>query len=154
MYDAADKMAAAIVKLTTGLAKDGLALEGFIDALNIQNEWQGLKLKRSMERMCRRAGVVENFAHEPVKEPHTEAFNKHNVSCRFFIDERVGCIAVRDRKHPQHDPDYPGLHNDTIDVVFYAHGNKNETGWYVDERFKKKAMEVLGHLQSLEKNGC
>lgn len=27
-----------------------------------------------------RVGVVENFAHEPVKEPHTEALNKHNVS--------------------------------------------------------------------------
>ena len=75
------------------------------------------------------------------------------VSSRFFIDERVGCIAVRDKKHPSYDPDYQGLHNDTADVIFYAHGNKNYEGWYVDERFRRKAQQVLEHLQSLE-NGC
>jgi len=91
---------------------------------------------------------------ETSRTDESRPLTKHNVSSRFFIDERVGCIAVRDRKHPQHEPDYHGLHNDTADVIFYAHGNKNEIGWYVDERFKKKAMEVLEHLQSLEKNGC
>lgn len=75
------------------------------------------------------------------------------VSRRFFIDERVGCIAVRDKKHPSYDPDYQGLHNDTADVIFYAHGNRNKEGWYVDERFRRKAQQVLEHLQSLE-NGC
>ena len=72
------------------------------------------------------------------------------VSNRFFIDERVGCIAVRDKKHPSYDPNYQGLHRDTVDVIFYAHGNKNEKGWYVDERFRRKAQQVLEHLQSLE----
>ena len=75
------------------------------------------------------------------------------VSSRFFIDERVGCIAIRDKNHPSYDPDYQGLHNDTADVIFYAHGNKNDEGWYADERFRRKAQQVLEHLQSLE-NGC
>jgi len=75
------------------------------------------------------------------------------VSSRFFIDERVGCIAVRDKKHPEHNPDYPGLHNDTADVIFYAHGSRTDEGWTVDERWRRKAEQVLKHLMSLE-NGC
>lgn len=75
------------------------------------------------------------------------------VSSRFFIDRRVGCIAVRDKKHPQYDHSYQGLHNDTADVIFYAHGSKNDEGWYVDERFVRKAQQVLEHLQSLENGG-
>lgn len=39
---------------------------------------------------------------------------------RFFVDERVGCIAVRDRENT--DMDYPGLHADTEGVVKYWHG--------------------------------
>lgn len=80
----------------------------------------------------------------------TVCFNPEMTS-RFFIDERVGCIAVRDREHPDYDPKYPGLHNDTADVIFYAHGSKNDQGWFVEERFRRKAEQVLRHLQSIEK---
>lgn len=80
-------------------------------------------------------------------QPHD---GKPLVSSRFFIDERVGCIAVRDRLHPEHHPDYPGLHNDTADVIFYAHGSRNDEGWFVDERWRRKAEEVLKHLMSME----
>lgn len=34
---------------------------------------------------------------------------------RYFVDERVGCIAVRDRLKT--DPEYQGLHPDTEGVV-------------------------------------
>ena len=44
---------------------------------------------------------------------------------RFFVDLRSGCGAVRDRLHLNFNPDYPGLHNDTIDVVEYRHGFQN-----------------------------
>jgi len=40
---------------------------------------------------------------------------------RYFVDIRSGCGAVRDRKHPRYDESYPGLHNDTADVVEYIH---------------------------------
>jgi len=42
------------------------------------------------------------------------------MSNRYFIDERGGCIAVRDRE--QTDPDYNGLHPDTPGVVWYEPG--------------------------------
>lgn len=52
LIDVADEMAAALKKLTEGLAKDGVALEGFTDALAIQNKWAQIKLKRTIERWC------------------------------------------------------------------------------------------------------
>ena len=39
---------------------------------------------------------------------------------RFFVDQRVGIIAVRDRA--QTEPDYQGLHSDTKGVVWSANG--------------------------------
>jgi hypothetical protein len=39
---------------------------------------------------------------------------------RFFVDQRIGCIAIRDMTHT--DPDYRGLHSDTEGVVWYRHG--------------------------------
>jgi len=38
------------------------------------------------------------------------------------VDLRSGCGAVRDKLHPKFNPDYQGLHKDTIDVVEYRHG--------------------------------
>ena len=39
---------------------------------------------------------------------------------RFYVDERGGCVAVRDKDNT--DPDYPGLHSDTAGVVCYWGG--------------------------------
>lgn len=49
LFDVADEMAAALKKITDGLAKDGVALEGFTEAIAIQNKWAQIKLKRTME---------------------------------------------------------------------------------------------------------
>lgn len=46
------------------------------------------------------------------------------MSERYFVDERGGCIAVRDRQHVEYDPDYQGLHPDTPSVVFYRGGQQ------------------------------
>lgn len=57
---------------------------------------------------------------------------------RFFIDERAGIIAVRDREHPDFDPDRQGLHPDFGDVVWHETAKQvptccptceQETGW-------------------------
>lgn len=45
---------------------------------------------------------------------------------RYFVDIRSGCAAIRDRHHPDYNPDYQGLHFDTIDVVEYKHGFQNK----------------------------
>jgi hypothetical protein len=49
-------------------------------------------------------------------------YEREIMKDRYFLDVRVGCAAVRDRQHPDYDESYPGLHNDTLDVVEYRHG--------------------------------
>lgn len=73
---------------------------------------------------------------------------------RFFVDERSGCIAVRDRQHPKYDPNYNGLHHDTPDIIYYAHGYTNQTSksWEVNNFDKIKAREVAEYLNATIKN--
>jgi hypothetical protein len=53
---------------------------------------------------------------------------------RYFLDIRTGCGAVRDRQHESYDEGYPGLHQDTPDVVLYRHGiYAGGLGWSISE---------------------
>ena len=63
---------------------------------------------------------------------------------RYFLDIRSGCGAVVDRKHPQYDESYPGLHQDTGGVVLYKHGLKNNNNGCWDMR-----EEDIQELQDL-----
>lgn len=78
---------------------------------------------------------------------------------RYFVDERVGCIAVRDQKHT--DPEYPGLHEDTEGVVWYRHGigltrNCPECGhvlfqgWEVKPEHVREAHQECERLNNME----
>lgn len=57
IIDVADEMYRSLKKLTDGLAEDGNALDGFIDALKIQEKWQQIKLKRSIEMFSRKVKI-------------------------------------------------------------------------------------------------
>lgn len=59
---------------------------------------------------------------------------------RFFVDERGGCIAVRDRKNT--DPDYQGLHSYARDVVHYVHGYYDREQWNVHSEDRQYAIEL------------
>lgn len=61
---------------------------------------------------------------------------------RYFVDERSGCAAVRDRLHPNYIPTYPGLHHDTVDVVEYKHGFQGKGQWCM----KLEDIEELKNL--------
>jgi len=69
---------------------------------------------------------------------------------RYFVDRRIGCIAVRDSEHPQYDPDYPGLHSDTVDVVEYWHGKNKlkepNIRWILSKKIIKKAVDICFKL--------
>ncbi len=58
------------------------------------------------------------------------------VMPRFFVDERNGCVAIRDRT--LNDPDDNGCDADKIDVVKFAMGDKIDTGkvitWDIDQK--------------------
>jgi hypothetical protein len=57
LIDIADQMADSLKKLTDGLAKDGVAIEGFTNAIAIQKKWAEIKLKRELERFCARQNI-------------------------------------------------------------------------------------------------
>ena len=65
----------------------------------------------------------------------------HSVMPRFFLDVRAGCAAIRDRKHPDYNEDYQGLHSDTLDVVEYRHGFQNH-----DKKCWDMREEDIKHL--------
>lgn len=92
--------------------------------------------------------MMEEYAHQSGPRWGTD---------RFFIDERSGCIAVRDKLHPKFDPDYPGLHFDTPDVIYYGHGQRSENEgepacWTINDMVKIKAYSVLEHLMSISES--
>lgn len=74
---------------------------------------------------------------------------------RFFVDERGGCVAVRDRTET--DPKYPGLHPDTRGVVDYwsgvrstdtcpTCGHKKSDGWTVSQESLGAAHKLCARL--------
>ena len=77
------------------------------------------------------------------------------IVMRYFVDDRSGCLAVRDRTKT--DPEYNGLHEDTEGVVQYWHGElvhetcetcgtKRTLGWVVAEDDMKAAQELCDRL--------
>jgi hypothetical protein len=50
--------------------------------------------------------------------------NVGDATPRFFVDERIGCIAIRDREHPDFDKDHQGLDADLPDVVAFEMGKQ------------------------------
>lgn len=70
------------------------------------------------------------------------------METRFFVDQRVGCVAVRDKKHPKYDPEYNGLHSHLPDVIYFAQGEYIEKEWSVGEMYVNKANDVCQHLNN------
>ena len=65
---------------------------------------------------------------------------------RYFIDQRVGCIAIRDRKNSD---DTNGLHSDTLGAVHYWSGVNGPEGWEVPEDFCKAAKLTCDAMNRL-----
>lgn len=79
---------------------------------------------------------------------------------RYFVDGRVGCIAVRDRRYT--DPTYQGLHADTAGVVAHWQGERKTKTcptcghvgfdtWAVTEEHRQAAHELCAKLNAEEK---
>ena len=80
---------------------------------------------------------------------------------RYFIDERVGCLAIRDRRNT--DPTDQGLHRDTKGVMHYwggtrvsepcpTCGHSHPSGWaisYDDKDVAKGLCEKMNRGRDL-----
>lgn len=80
---------------------------------------------------------------------------KSETQPRYFVDERGGCIAVRDREHT--DPEDRGLHPDTQGVTWYRWGERivrrcqtcgheTHSEWLVSAAHVAEAHEVCAKL--------
>jgi len=75
--------------------------------------------------------------------------NKHEANLRFVVDERLGCIAIRDTQHPSFNKSN-GLHEYTPDVFEFEMGDfvfKNGTpAWILSSsvvaRFNEKCKTL------------
>ena len=82
----------------------------------------------------------------------------NKIKERYYIDERAGCIAIRDRKQMGDDPS-PGLHDDTPGVVEYWHGIPQDKkcqmcghvsfdGWVIPDNIVVKAKRICDELNN------
>ena len=80
---------------------------------------------------------------------------------RYFVDERCGCIAVRDREKT--DPGYPGLNYNTTGVVKYwggtqraetcpACGQRRPAGWEVPDAVRQAAVTLCAELNQAKRD--
>lgn len=73
---------------------------------------------------------------------------KGAVMPRFFLDERVGCIAIRDSHHPEFDVEHQGLDSELPDVVEFEIGKLVNNEWVVSEdvtnSFREKCRLLNG----------
>ena len=67
---------------------------------------------------------------------------------RYFVDRRVGSIAVRDREFT--DPTFRGLYSDTPGVVKYWIGtyyeNCGKVGWDIPVEYEEEALFLCKEL--------
>lgn len=81
-------------------------------------------------------------------EAQNPPLRKGVVMPRFFLDERVGCIAIRDTQHPDYDVEHQGLDSELPDVVEFEMGKLINNEWVVPEdvvnSFKERCRLLNG----------
>lgn len=63
---------------------------------------------------------------------------QNNVMPRFFVDRRIGCIAIIDSQHPDFDKEYEGLNVDMPFIVKFQMGDLSRDGWNIKEDVVRK----------------
>jgi hypothetical protein len=86
----------------------------------------------------------EKISNEELNPP----LRKGAVMPRFFLDERVGCIAIRDTHHPEFMCEHEGLDSELPDVVEFEMGKFINNEWVVPEdvtnSFREKCRLLNG----------
>lgn len=67
---------------------------------------------------------------------------------RYYVDLRLGCVAVMDREKV--DPDNKGFHGDTDGVVKYWHGRLDRCQWTLDNETVRLAHDLCDALNLRE----
>lgn len=65
-----------------------------------------------------------------------------SVMPRYIVDERNGCIAIRDTEHPDFNKS-EGLNKDMPDVVYFELGTRIGTGRFITWDLDPKTIKVF-----------
>jgi hypothetical protein len=86
--------------------------------------------------------------HENLNNQESAQLGIGAVMPRFFVDERVGCIAIRDSHHPDFDIEHQGLDSELPCIVKFEMGKLVNNEWVVSdetiEQFKSDCASLNG----------
>jgi hypothetical protein len=83
---------------------------------------------------------------ENLNESQKPQLNIGAVMPRFFVDERVGCIAIRDSHHPDFDIEHQGLDSELPCVVRFEMGKLINNEWVVSDETIEKFISKCASL--------
>lgn len=107
-----------------------MKIKTYFEALQISEALKKLNLDITQMDPQTRIKIKDGcLVFEGEKECFVSAKNSVNEELtkqRYFLDLRGGCGAVRDSLHKDYNPNYPGLHHDTSDVVEFRMGYRGD----------------------------
>ena len=77
-----------------------------------------------------------------LKNKTMNELNKNGITPRYIVDERNGCIAIRDTEHPKF-KESGGINQDLPDVVYFEMGTKIDTGKFITWDIDPKTIRVF-----------
>ena len=86
------------------------------------------------------------------KKAETEQCTIPGVSPRFIVDERNGCIGIRDTKHQKFN-ESNGLNQDMPDVVAFEMGTQINTGNFITWDLRPEIIKSFNNRCTLLNEG-
>ena len=112
--------------------------------------WEFAELVRDDEKLCfRKQGHSDDgtqlwalYRHCPEEERMTTS--------RYELAWRIGCVAIRDTRHPECGATGPGLGYDDADVVAFWLGNLDkDENWYISDPTRATAERLCKRLNEM-----
>lgn len=123
-----------------------MKIKTYFEALQISEALKRLNIDPTTLNPNDRVKIKDGcLVFEGEKECFVSAKNSVNEELtkqRYFLDLRGGCGAVRDSLHKDYNPNYPGLHHDTSDVVEFRMGYRGDGCW----NMKQDDIDYLTNL--------
>jgi hypothetical protein len=71
------------------------------------------------------------------------------VMPRFFVDKRVGCIAIRDSHHPEFNKEHQGLDSELPCIVKFKMGEYVNNEWNLSNQIIEQFILECNYLNSV-----
>ena len=86
---------------------------------------------------------------ENMTNQETEQLSNDDVLPRFFVDKRVGCIAIRDSHHPEFNKEHQGLDYELPCIVKFKMGEYVNNEWNLSNQIIEQFILECNCLNSV-----